>query len=367
MLELFTDYTLRTVLLGAILLGVVSGSLGVFAVLRRQALLGDAISHAALPGIALAYLVTGEKGSLALTVGAALAGFAATLLVLAIVRTTRVKDDASLGLVLSVFFGVGLVLLTWLQSRPDAAQAGLDTYLFGQAAALVERDLVVMALLRRRRAPRRAPVLEGAQAALLRPRLRCDARPAHAGARGARHGSPRGGDRDRVAARRRRPHERDGRGAGGRGQAVDRLAGGDDARGGGHRRGRGCRRRARLGPGGADADGARRSCSRSRCSSCSRSCSHHTVGSCGRASQSDGVAPGSGSKPSWKGSTSSGAPTGTRHTPHPAAVVGLTAGASPERSLHELERRGWAMQVDGQGWVLTDEGRERARHRRGET
>ena len=65
---------------------------------------------------------------------------------LAIVRTTRVKNDASLGLVLSVFFGVGLVLLTWLQSRPDAAQAGLDTYLFGQAAALVERDLVVMAV-----------------------------------------------------------------------------------------------------------------------------------------------------------------------------------------------------------------------------
>jgi manganese/zinc/iron transport system permease protein len=144
MLELFTDYTLRTVFLGAILLGVVSGSLGTFAVLRRRSLLGDAISHAALPGIALAYLVTGQKGSLVLTVGAALAGFAATLLVLAIVRTTRVKDDAALGLVLAVFFGVGLVLLTWLQSRPDAAQAGLDTYLFGQAAALVERDLVVM-------------------------------------------------------------------------------------------------------------------------------------------------------------------------------------------------------------------------------
>jgi manganese/zinc/iron transport system permease protein len=147
MTELFTDYTLRTVLLGAVLLGVVSGSLGTFAVLRRRALLGDAISHAALPGIALAYVVTGQKGSLVLTVGAALAGFAATLVVLAIVRTTRVKDDAALGLVLSVFFGVGLVLLTWLQSRPDASQAGLDTYLFGQAAALVERDLVVMAAL----------------------------------------------------------------------------------------------------------------------------------------------------------------------------------------------------------------------------
>lgn len=147
MLDVFTDYTLRTVALGAIALGLVSGALGVYAVLRRQALLGDAISHAALPGIALAYLVTGNKGSVALTTGAALAGFAATLAVMAIVRATRVKSDAALGLVLSVFFGFGLVLLTWLQGRPDAGQAGLDTYLFGQAATLVERDVVLTALV----------------------------------------------------------------------------------------------------------------------------------------------------------------------------------------------------------------------------
>ena len=146
MLEIFTDYTLRTVALGAIALGIVSGALGTYAVLRRQALLGDAISHAALPGIGVAYLVAG-KGSIALTVGAALAGFASTLVVMAIVRTTRVKSDAALGLVLSVFFGIGLVLLTWIQAQPDAGQAGLDTYLFGQAATLVQRDVVLMAVV----------------------------------------------------------------------------------------------------------------------------------------------------------------------------------------------------------------------------
>ena len=146
MLEIFTDYTLRTVALGALVLGVVAGALGTYAVLRRQALLGDAISHAALPGIGVAYLVAG-KGSLTLTVGAALAGFASTLAVMAIVRGSRVKDDAALGMVLSVFFGVGLVLLTWIQAQPDAGQAGLDTYLFGQAATLVERDVVLMAAI----------------------------------------------------------------------------------------------------------------------------------------------------------------------------------------------------------------------------
>ena len=146
-MELFSDYTLRTIALGAALIGIVSGSLGTFAVLRRQSLLGDTISHAALPGLALAFVLTGTKAPAALLAGAALAGFAATLCVLAIVRTTRVKTDAALALVLAVFFGFGLMLLTWIQGRPDARQAGLDTYLFGQAAALVRRDVVTIGLL----------------------------------------------------------------------------------------------------------------------------------------------------------------------------------------------------------------------------
>ena len=145
--ELFTDYTLRTVALGAGALGVVSGTVGSYAVLRRQALLGDAISHAALPGIALAFLLTGSKQPFALVLGAALAGWLGTLLIMAIVRTTRVKYDSALGLVLSVFFGLGLVLLTFIQRRPDASQAGLDRFLFGQAASLLERDVVTMAAL----------------------------------------------------------------------------------------------------------------------------------------------------------------------------------------------------------------------------
>jgi len=146
-MELFTDYTLRTVALGAALLGVVSGVLGCFAVLRRQALLGDAMSHAALPGIALAFMLTGRREPLILLVGAALAAWLAALLLLAITRATRVKEDSGLALLLAVFFGFGLVLLSLLQQRPDAAQAGLKSFLFGQAAALVERDVVAMAAL----------------------------------------------------------------------------------------------------------------------------------------------------------------------------------------------------------------------------
>src|SRR5690606_19350717 len=146
MLEaLFTDYTLRTVALGAAALGVVSGGLGTFAVLRGQSLLGDAISHAALPGIALAFLLTGSKAPLVLVAGAAIAGWLGTLAVTTVARRSRVPFDAGLGMVLAVFFGAGLVLLTYIQGRPDASQAGLDKFLFGQAAALVTADVLTIA------------------------------------------------------------------------------------------------------------------------------------------------------------------------------------------------------------------------------
>ena len=124
------DYTVRTVSLGAAILGLVSGVLGSFAVLRRQSLLGDAISHAALPGIALAFLLTRSKAPLVLVLGAIASGWIGTLAVIEIVRNSRIKHDSALGLVLSVFFGLGLVLLTIIQRMPDATQAGLDKFLF---------------------------------------------------------------------------------------------------------------------------------------------------------------------------------------------------------------------------------------------
>lgn len=143
---LFTDYTLRTVAMGAATLGIVSGALGTFATLRRQSLLGDAMSHAALPGVVIAFMLTGTKSPLVLMVGAAAAGLLGTLLMMAITHNTRIKEDSTLGLILSVFFGFGLMLLTFLQKNPDARQAGLDSFLFGQAATLLQRDVVLMAI-----------------------------------------------------------------------------------------------------------------------------------------------------------------------------------------------------------------------------
>jgi manganese/zinc/iron transport system permease protein len=145
--DLLSDYTLRVVALGAGILGAAAGALGSFAVLRRQSLLGDAVSHAALPGIALAFLLTGSKSPLVIMIGAALAGWLGTLAVTAVVNRSRVPFDSALGIVLAVFFGFGLVLLTHIQKLPVASQAGLETFLFGQAAALLRADVVVMAVL----------------------------------------------------------------------------------------------------------------------------------------------------------------------------------------------------------------------------
>ena len=143
----FTDYTLRTITLGTAILGAVTGMLGSFAVLRKQSLLGDAISHAALPGIAIAFLITGTKNSNTLLIGALVSGLIGTFWIRSIIKKTHLKSDTALGLILSLFFGFGMLLLTFIQKQPNANQAGLDKYLFGQAATLLESDVWMMATI----------------------------------------------------------------------------------------------------------------------------------------------------------------------------------------------------------------------------
>lgn len=145
--DLIFDYTLRNVALGGMLLGIVAGILGAFAVLRKQALLGDTLSHAALPGICIAFMLTGSRAPLILLIGAGIAGWIGTLIFLRTIKATKLSEDTMLGVVLSVFFGVGILLLTFIQQSNNANQAGLDKYLFGQAASLVARDVRLFAIL----------------------------------------------------------------------------------------------------------------------------------------------------------------------------------------------------------------------------
>lgn len=141
-IEMFqSDYTLRLVSLGAALLGIISGVVGSFAVLKKQGLLGDAISHASLPGIAIMFIVLQNKNTVLFMLGALIAGLLATALITGIDRFTRVKYDSAMALILSVFFGVGLVLMTYIQKIPNANQAGIDKFIFGQASTLLKRDV----------------------------------------------------------------------------------------------------------------------------------------------------------------------------------------------------------------------------------
>lgn len=145
--ELFTDYTLRIVTLGSILLGIISGTLGTYAVLRKQSLIGDMVSHAALPGIGLSFLIIGSKNTEWLLLGAFIAAWIATIIVNTIHKNSRIKYDSALGMILAVFFGFGLVLLTYIQKIPNANQAGLENFLFGQVSTLLERDVILMAII----------------------------------------------------------------------------------------------------------------------------------------------------------------------------------------------------------------------------
>ena len=146
MIALLSDYTFQTVALGSALLGLISGVLGCFAVLRKQSLLGDGVSHSALPGVVMAFVLLGSKNTEVLLLGALLSGLLATLFIVGIVRHTRVKFDSALALVMSVFFGLGLVLLTYVQKIPNSNQAGLKRFIFGQASTLLQRDLLLMAI-----------------------------------------------------------------------------------------------------------------------------------------------------------------------------------------------------------------------------
>jgi manganese/zinc/iron transport system permease protein len=142
--DLTWDATLRNVILGSVILGLTSGMVGAFAVLRRQSLIGDALAHAALPGICLAFILTGTRSTEVLLLGGAISGVLGTAVLLLINRWSIVSIETGLGIVLSVFFGLGILLLTRIQHSGDAAQSGLDRFIFGQAATILPRDVAVM-------------------------------------------------------------------------------------------------------------------------------------------------------------------------------------------------------------------------------
>lgn len=141
------DANTRTVLLGTAVLGLACGVVGALGVLRRRALAGDAVAHAALPGICLAWLVIGDRSFALLLLGALLSGLIGMACVSWIRLATRVREDAAIGLVLAVFFGLGISLSRAIQNLPGGNRAGLDGFILGKAAGMVQGDVVLIAIV----------------------------------------------------------------------------------------------------------------------------------------------------------------------------------------------------------------------------
>ena len=142
-MTILQSYTTQMVLLGTALLGLASGIAGTFAVLRKESLIGDGLSHAALPGVVIAFLLTGIKDIEVLIAGAALSSITAAWLITITVENSKIKFDGALATILSAFFGLGMVLLTYVQSLNNAGQAGLSKFIFGQAATILARDVYI--------------------------------------------------------------------------------------------------------------------------------------------------------------------------------------------------------------------------------
>jgi len=148
---LLRDYNTRVVLLGTLVFGACAGTVGTLMLLRKRALMGDVVSHAGLPGVALSFVVlqslapAWSRSLWALLVGAAVTGVLSILCVTAIRRLTKVKEDAALAIVLSVFFGIGVALFTVVQKIPAGSKAGLHEFIFGKAGALIADDVWLIA------------------------------------------------------------------------------------------------------------------------------------------------------------------------------------------------------------------------------
>ena len=159
----FRDPSVRFAVAGAVLLGISCGLLGCFIVVRKMALVGDTLSHAVLPGVALGFLFSGvdasglmdwnfdddsiRKNPTLIFIGAVLAGFIATFFVSYLLQTTKIKEDTALGLTLASFFAIGVCLLTMIQKLPTGDKSGIDKFMFGQAAAIGEDDIKLMAVV----------------------------------------------------------------------------------------------------------------------------------------------------------------------------------------------------------------------------
>ena len=146
-ISIITQYSFIVVAIGTMLLAMATGIVGTISILKGQSLIGDAVGHASLPGIILAFMISGRKSSLILMIGAIVAGIVAFILIQIIAEGSKIEADTAMAVILSAMFGMGMVLKSYIQGNPKyqgASQSGLASYIFGQAAYILREDVYII-------------------------------------------------------------------------------------------------------------------------------------------------------------------------------------------------------------------------------
>lgn len=144
MYSILLNSNTQWVLFSTLVLGMAAGLIGALAYWKKQSLMSDSLAHAALPGVVIAFLLLGEKNLFILILGAACSAFIGALFIQVIRSSTRITEDTAMGMILSVFYGLGIMLLTIANRTAGGNQSGLDSFIFGQAASMVQSDVITM-------------------------------------------------------------------------------------------------------------------------------------------------------------------------------------------------------------------------------
>lgn len=146
-ISIITQYSFIVVAIGTMLLAMATGIVGTISILKGQSLIGDAVGHASLPGIILAFMISGRKSAVILMLGAIVAGTVAFMLIQIISEGSKIEADTAMAVILSAMFGMGMVLKSYIQGNSKyqgASQSGLASYIFGQAAYILREDVYII-------------------------------------------------------------------------------------------------------------------------------------------------------------------------------------------------------------------------------
>jgi len=143
-LTLYTSFL--PLIIGIVTLGFTCGILGTILFLRKESMVGDAVSHALFPGITTTFLLTHSRSPLLLFLGGMISGGIALFLMILITEKTKIKKETILGILLSVFFGFGFIIHSIIQKQQIEYQAIINKFLFGNTATLLFNEVIFIVI-----------------------------------------------------------------------------------------------------------------------------------------------------------------------------------------------------------------------------